>query len=97
MSIQEMVAMFNLKYLFHRINGDKKSDYYCGITKDIQQREKDHNTQFLYYVEMSNGDEAKRLEAALHDEGYDTGKQLGNGDNDSIYVYIYRKSICTVE
>lgn len=27
----------------------------------------------------------------MHAEGFDTGKQLGNGQEDSIYVYVYKK------
>lgn len=31
------------------------------------------------------------MEQALHDEGYDTGKTVGVGQQDSVNVYMYRK------
>lgn len=34
---------------------------------------------------------AKKLEAKMKDEGFDTGKQLGNGQEDSKFVYVYKK------
>lgn len=33
----------------------------------------------------------KKVEKLLHEKGYCTGKQLGNGNEDSVYVYMYRK------
>ena len=66
-------------------------NYYCGITNDIDRREGEHNATYLGYVKAQSFDAAKRLEAQMHAEGFDTGKQLGNGQEDSIYVYVYKK------
>lgn len=34
---------------------------------------------------------AQGTEEILDSNGFDCGKQIGNGDNDSVFVYIYRK------
>lgn len=65
--------------------------YYCGITNDIERRAKEHNTNVFGAIECANADVAKNLEAMMHDEGFDTGKQLGNGQDDSKFVYVYKK------
>ena len=97
MSVEEAVQKFNQVYLNKRKPGDSKYNFYCGITNDIERREGEHNTSFLYYVSSNNANVATALEAALHDEGYDTRDQVGNGTDESIYVYIYRKTPTTVE
>lgn len=97
MTIAEAVQRFNQVYLRNRKTGDSKYNFYCGITNDIERREGEHNANYLYYVECSTADMAKQLEAALNNEGYDTGDKLGNGTDDSVYVYIYRKTRATVE
>lgn len=40
---------------------------------------------------------AKKVEEELHKKGFDTGGQLGNGKDDTKYVYIYVKSENTIE
>ena len=39
---------------------------------------------------MNSFEEAKIVEKALHEKGYYTGKQLGNGDEDTVHVYMYK-------
>jgi len=48
-------------------------------------------------VECQSFEVAKQLEARMHDEGFDTGNQLGHGQEGSIYVYVYKKSVNTKE
>lgn len=38
-----------------------------------------------------------RREEGFHNAGFDTGKQLSNGTENSIYVYMYRKNQNTKE
>lgn len=73
------------------------SDYYCGVTNDIQRREGEHNASFLGYVTAKTVNGALQLEARMHAEGFDTGKQLGNASNDSKFVYVYKKGLNTIE
>lgn len=65
--------------------------YYCGITNDLNRRANEHNAKILGHVDCGSFETAKKLESMMHDEGFDTGKQLGNGQEDSKYVYVYKK------
>ena len=71
--------------------------FYCGITNNVGRREGEHKADYLGYVKAKNADAAKRLEARMHEQGFDTGDQLGNGQEDSVYVYVYKKGKNTVE
>ena len=71
--------------------------FYCGITNNVDRREGEHNTDYLGYVNCKTFEVAKRLEARMHDEGFDTGDQLGHGQEDSRYVYVYKKNVNTKE
>lgn len=97
MTIEEAVQRFNQVYLRNRKTGDSKYNFYCGITNDIERREGEHSANYLDTLKCQNADTAKDLEAALHDEGYDTGKQTRHGIKNSRYVYIYRKTSTTIE
>lgn len=33
----------------------------------------------------------KNNKKTLHEQGYDTGDKVGNGQENSVYVYMYRK------
>lgn len=92
MTLQETVAQFNKVYERNKLFGNTKQNFYCGITKDLGQRNSQHDvSRVLYSVTADSFDAAKELEVALHKEGYDTGAQLGHGVEDSKTVYMYRK------
>lgn len=71
--------------------------FYCGVTNDIKRREGEHKTAFLGYVTAKTVKGALDLEALMHQEGFCTGKQLGNAGDDSVYVYVYKIGSNTVE
>lgn len=92
MTISETVAWFNSIYELNKMQGESKSAFYCGITNDTDARRKQHNVgRFLGVTKCDTFDTAKKLESLMHNEGYDTGKQLGNGKEDSVYCYLYKK------
>lgn len=91
MTIRKAVEEFNKVFQKNKGFFEGKDDFYCGITNDIERREQEHNAEILFYVEAISFEDAKKLEQALHDEGFDTGEQIGNGQEDSVYVYIYKK------
>lgn len=75
-----------------------RSDYYCGITNDLERRSKEHNAVFMSFVECDDKDTAIATERLLGDSNYDIGKKAGNGARDnSVFVYIYRKTTDTIE
>lgn len=86
-----ILARFEHAYFTRYLqSGDVKKNYYCGITNDLERRAKEHNATFIVNLQMNSFEEAKIVEKALHEKGYYTGKQLGNGDEDTVYVYMYR-------
>ena len=92
MTISETVAWFNSIYELNKMQGEGKSAFYCGITNDTDSRKKEHNVgRFLGVTKCDTFETAKKLESLMHDEGYDTGGQVGNGQEDSVFVYMYRK------
>lgn len=72
-------------------------DFYCGVTNDIRRREGEHNVKFLGYVTAKTVKGALELETMMHNVGFNTGKQLGNASDDSVYVYVYKIGPNTVE
>lgn len=71
--------------------------FYCGITNNVKRRECEHEADYLGWVKAKTFELAKQLECRMHEEGFDTGEQLGNGQPDSLYVYVYKKDKDTVE
>ena len=92
----------NLQYSNMKLNGDKSSDFYCGITNDVVARKAAHERDdyagkkiaLMVAVQCKNADVAERVEKKMHDEyGFYIGETqtMGNGAaEDSDYVYIYR-------
>ena len=73
-------------------NPVKYSNYYCGITNDLDRRQGEHKAPaYLYTCTCPSFKVACELEKMLHDAGFDTGEQVGHGNEDSVYVYMYRK------
>lgn len=92
MNNQETIQYFNQKYEEKKYLLEKKSNFYCGITNDLETRKQQHNVdEYIACVKCDSFKTSKEIEALLHQEEYDTGKQLGNGNEESIYVYMYRK------
>ena len=71
--------------------------FYCGITNNVTRREGEHEAEYLGWVKAKTFKGAKELERRMHEEGFDTGEQLGHGQPDSLYVYVYKKDNDTVE
>lgn len=98
MTIQETIDRFISQYNMERRVFDIPSFYYCGITENLDRRASEHNvSKYIASVTCDSFETACEIEKGLHKAGFDTGKQLGNGTKDSIYVYMCRKSQYTKE
>jgi len=98
MSIEEAVKLFNDTYRRNRQPGDTKFNFYCGITKDLIQRNRQHEVdKVLVSVTAESFEDAANLEKALQEEGYDVGGGAGHGVEDSKIVYMYRKGPNTIQ
>lgn len=70
-----------------------KSDYYCGITDDLNRRAKEHNVDgYCLTMNLMTFEAARDIEQKLSSLGFDCGDQLGNGNEKSVYVYMCYKS-----
>lgn len=81
----------------HYINSHpyNTSDWYAGITQDINQRLfDDHNvskgTVWWIYRSAANSGDARWIEQKLLEWGCDGGS--GGGNYDAVYVYAYLKT-----
>lgn len=98
MTLKETINGFNSAYNHARKTSDTKFNFYCGITNDLERRNREHNiSNIVYWVSADSFEAASNLEKALRKEGYDTGKKTGIGTQDSTIVYMYRKTTSTVE
>ena len=92
MTIKETIDWFNNIYELNKMPGESKNAFYCGITNNTEERRKQHNvSEFLGVTRCDTFETARKLESQMHNEGFDTGKQLGNGNEDSVYCYLYKK------
>ena len=78
--------------------GGKRSDWYCGITHDVEERLFDyHNVArssvFWIWHRCSSAKVARTVEKALIGTGYDGG--TGGGDSTAVFVYAYRHRLTT--
>lgn len=93
MTLQEAVKKFQeIAAKDAAPNPVKYSNYYCGITNDLDRRKGEHKApRYLYTCTCPSFEIARKLEQMLHNAGFDTGEQVGNGNEDSVNVYMYRK------
>lgn len=90
MTIDEVVKTFVDVFNDNKKDGDEKSNFYCGITNDLERRKREHKLDdFLYTVKCKNFEAASALEKELEEVGFDCGSQIANGRSDTIYGYIY--------
>lgn len=91
LTLNDALQAFIQAYLYSSSYGETKKDYYCGITDDLERRAGEHHATFIKTMTVNTFEDAKELEQALHDAGFDTGEQVGNGTEDSVYIYMYKK------
>lgn len=92
-NIEQTIDWFNNIYELNKKQDESKFSFYCGITENIERRQSEHNiSHFLAVTKCDSFETAKILEQRMHNEGYDTGDQLGNGNQTSIYCYMYKKT-----
>lgn len=94
MTIKETVKWFIEKTV--EAKGGKPSDYFCGMTNNPERRRKEHGaTELLARTKCGDKDCARELMWALVDADFDVDKDIMSGQDDSVYVYVYRKSTQT--
>ena len=96
MTIKETVKWFIEKTV--ETHGGKASDYFCGMTNNTARRQKEHGASaLLATTKCSDKDCARDLMWALVDADFDVDKDVMSGQDDSIHVYVYKKTPTTVQ
>ncbi len=76
-------------------DNSKFSDWYCGITNDVDKRiqahRKEYNLKLATYVECNSKASAVALEKRMHAKGCDGDGGVGNPVADSNCVYVFKK------
>ena len=96
MTIEEIVKFFISKTV--NTHGGKASNYYCGMTNNRERRRMEHGvSELLCSTECSDKECARNLMRQLAEAGFDVDKDIMSGQDDSIHVYVYKKSRQTKE
>lgn len=91
LTLNDALQAFMQAYFHSYSYGETRKSYYCGITDNLDRRSKEHNAIFIKTMTADTFEGAKKLEQALYDAGFDTGSQVGNGTENSVYIYMYKK------
>ena len=67
----------------------KPNEFFCGATNNLLRRRVEHHVDaFICSYEMNAKEYVDELLTALQNENFRIG-DIGNGQDDSIYVYVY--------
>ncbi len=92
-SLEQLVQIFNELYQLHKQEGDTKQNFYCGITHDLHERNLGHkidDSEIICHIRVASFAQAREVETALHEAGFNTGDQLNNGIESTKIVYMFR-------
>lgn len=96
MTIAEAVKLFIEKSV--NSIGGKRSDYFCGMTNNPERRRKEHGAlRLIDSLDCEDKDTARDFMRALSKEGFDVDKDIMSGQDDSKVVYVYKKTILTMQ
>lgn len=93
LKVKIIVSSFKDKYTSARKNGETKSDFYCGITNNLDVRAAWHkipDKKYVHTYKCDSFDTSSQVEKALQDAGFYVGSEAGHGQDDSVYVYMYK-------
>lgn len=95
MSVEERVQDFIGKVSAY---GGKLTDYFCGMTNDVARRSKEHgNVRIICQTDCDTKKTARNLMNQLKEAGFDVDPDIMSGQDDSISVYVYKKTMHSVE
>ncbi len=78
--------------------GGKLSDYFCGMTNNVKRRSKEHGiVTIIAFTECSDKETARDLMRQLKTAGFDVDSDIMSGQDDSRFVYVYKKSILSIQ
>lgn len=77
-------------------SNNRRNLFYIGITDNIERRAKEHNFNledkgFCIFAKCNSSDVARGIEGYVKTK-WNTDGDSGGGNDDSCYVYVYRKN-----
>jgi predicted GIY-YIG superfamily endonuclease len=95
MTVEERTLDFIRKASVH---GGKLSDYFCGMTNNVARRSKEHgNVSIICKTNCDTKKTAYNLMNQLKKAGFDVDPDILSGQDDSINVYVYKKTRLSAE
>ena len=74
------------------------SDFFVGATNNTERRLAEHNIEgYIESYIMDKKEYAQDVLKQLGEAGFDIGAEPGNGQDDSVKVYVYRKALFSEE
>ena len=81
-----------------KFGGNLPSSFFVGATNNPERRKAEHNiNDFVDSYTMFKKEYAQDVLTKLAELGFDMSKQIGNGQDDSLWVYVYQKTLMTTE
>jgi len=95
MTVEERVKDFIQRA---ETSGGRLSDYFCGMTNNPERRRQEHGAlKLLGSTKCSDKDCTRDLMRLLAKAGFDVDPDIMSGQDDSLYVYIYKKTSLTMQ
>lgn len=80
-----------------KVKQHKYDEFFCGMTNNVTRRGREHKAKILYHVKILNKEYCNELLSDLSDLGFDIGNQRNNGQDDSLWIYVYQKTPSTIQ
>lgn len=91
MTIEETVKWFDSIYDINRVENQAKSDFWVGMTSDIEPVKKKDGILLLGVTRCSNGDIARQLVEDMKAEGFGIDQPSAQDEGGAIFVFLYKK------
>ena len=98
MTVHEIVEAIKKECGVGKYGTNNPSAYLAGATNNRVRRKKEHHVSQLFCLyDMFTKEAAQDVLKLLADVGFDIGAEPGNGQDDSKLIYVYKKSLFSVE
>lgn len=91
MTIEKAVKYFQERTV--NTEGGNASDYFCGMTNNPERRRVEHGAmKLLASMNGSSKETARQFMRDLAEAGFDVDPDIMSGQDDSVNVYVYKKT-----
>lgn len=98
MTVKEIVDAIQKECSVEKYGTNNPSAYFAGATNNRERRKREHHASQLFCLyDMYTKEAAQNVLKQLMDAGFDIGAEPDNGQDDSKLIYVYKKSLFSVE